>query len=114
MLSVPNIGEIRLSALRAERISLLALVGMRWVVSAAILLDFSGVLNVGEFLELGGGTLCHHEQTRCFIDSEGPWAVCARCSEMYLGWILAMMLGSGWFRMEACNDIVGVVFGFFS
>jgi uncharacterized membrane protein len=75
-----------------EMLSLYALRLAKWSVSVAIVLEFLGILDVVHLLESGGGTLCHHHATRCFVDSAGPWAVCARCSGMYLGWLLPVAL----------------------
>jgi len=74
-------------------ISVIALVLAKWTIAGAIILEFAGVTNVVHFLESGGGTLCHHQASRCFSGTDGPWAVCARCSGLYFGWLLPLVLG---------------------
>ncbi len=58
------------------------------VVTAAIISQSIGILNVVGLLELAGGRICHHDPARSFSGSEGTWAVCARCSGLYAGWLV--------------------------
>lgn len=71
---------------------MIALELTKWTVSAAILLEFLGIIHVVHFLESAGGSLCHHQATRCFGGLDGTWVVCARCSGMYFGWIMKLII----------------------
>jgi uncharacterized membrane protein len=76
----------------AEVTSRVALEITKWAVSAAILLEFFDVMRVVRILESSGGSICHHQEARCFDGANGPWVVCARCSGMYFGWMGTMVL----------------------
>lgn len=77
---------------KIEVVSRVTLVTAKWTVSVAILLEFFGIMPIVHFLESAGGSLCHHQASRCFDGANGPWAVCARCSGMYFGWMFPLVL----------------------
>lgn len=98
---------------RIEVVSIFALELAKWTVSAAILLEFFGIIHVVRFLESAGGSLCHHQATRCFGGIDGSWVVCARCSGMYFGWMVPLLLVPIFQSRLVHSRYLGIVAGLF-
>lgn len=94
---------------------------MAYIPSIAILLESVTPLPITAAIEQSLGSICHHQPERTII-LNAPWTVCARCSGLYCGWLLAVLClwrmpslsircPSGWFRGVLKTLFATFVFG---
>jgi uncharacterized membrane protein len=66
-------------------------------IGAPLLASTSGDDN-GSLLYLCFSTICHQDAERSFMIAGAPWAVCQRCSGIYLGIFVTLMLPARFYQ----------------